>query len=106
MSAITDKDIIIQAVTADLKDALQGRGNLSRDDLEYVAQKIALLRDERLKQCIAELIGWGDDQRARLETSAAIGIECMKLCTPSKLREAARRVELKYHLKKVSDDSQ
>lgn len=99
MSAITDKDIVIKGVTQELREALQGRGNLTREDLEYVATAAARLKDDRFKACIAELIGWDDEQRSRLETNAAIGIEAMKRCTPSKLREAARVVETRYHFK-------
>lgn len=75
------------------------KGNLSRDDLEYLMQTATKFKDERLKQCIAELVGWGDDERAELETMLAIGYEAMKLCSPSRLREAAMRVGLKYHMK-------
>lgn len=64
MSALADKDLIIQGSIKRAKELLQDRSE------------------------------W-----AELETMMAIGIECMKLCTPSKLREAARRVELRYHLK-------
>ena len=83
---------------------MQCRGNLSRDDLEYLAQTASKLKDERLKSCIAELIGWGDEERAELETLIALGFEAMKLCSPSRLREAAMRVELKYHLKEVNNE--
>lgn len=79
------------------------KGNLSRDDLEYLMTTAVKLKDERLKQCIAELVGWGDDERAELETMLAIGYEAMKLCSPSRLREAAMRVGLKYHLKEVNN---
>jgi hypothetical protein len=75
------------------------KGNLSRDDLEYLAEVAVKLKDARLKQCIAELIGWGDEERAELETMLALGYEAMKLCSPSRMREAAMRVSLKYHLK-------
>lgn len=70
MSALADKDIIIQGSIKRANELLQGRTE------------------------------WTEDEWAELETMMAIGIECMKLCTPSKLREAARRVELRYHLKK------
>lgn len=79
---------------------MRGRGNLAREDLEYLAQVASKLRDERLKTCIAELIGWGDEERSELETLLAIGFEAMKLCSPSRLREAAMRVSLKYYMKK------
>ena len=85
---------------------MRGRGNLTRDDLEYLAQTTAKLKDERLKQCIAELIGWGDEERSELETLLAIGFEAMKLCSPSRLREAAMRVSLKYYMKKEFSHAQ
>lgn len=69
MSALADKDIIIQGSIKRANELLQGRTE------------------------------WTEDEWAELETMMAIGIECMKLCTPSKLREAARRVELRYHLR-------
>jgi hypothetical protein len=85
---------------------MRGRGNLTRDDLEYLAQTAEKLKDERLKQCIAELIGWGDDERSELETLLALGFEAMKLCSPSRLREAAMRVSLKYYMKKEFSHAQ
>lgn len=85
---------------------MRGRGNLPREDLEYLVQATAKLRDERLKQCIAELIGWGDEERSELETLLAIGFEAMKLCSPSRLREAAMRVSLKYYMKKEFSHAQ
>lgn len=84
----------------------RGRGNLSREDLEYVAQAAEKLKDKRLQECIAELIGWGDDERSELETLMAIGFEAMKLCSPSRLREAAMRVSLKYYMKKEFSHAQ
>lgn len=69
MSALSDKDIIIHGSIKRAKELMQDRSE------------------------------WTEDEWAELETMMAIGIECMKLCTPSKLREAARRVELRYHLK-------
>lgn len=83
-------------------DHLQGRGNLTRDDLEYLATKTASLKDARLQQCIAELIGWGDDERAELETFCAIAIEVMRNTPPSRLREAARAVEIRALAKATS----
>lgn len=84
----------------------RGRGNLSREDLEYVAEAASKLKDKRLHECIAELIGWGDDERSELETLLAIGFEAMKLCSPSRLREAAMRVSLKYYMKKEFSHAQ
>jgi hypothetical protein len=78
-----------------VKQHLQGRANLSREDLEYTVQKAAALKDERLSACIATLIGWGDDERAELETFCAIALEVMRQTPPSRLRECARLVELR-----------
>ncbi|NDD54220.1 hypothetical protein EBZ39_10155, partial [bacterium] len=54
------------------------------------------LKDARLKACVADLIGWGDEERAEIETFVAIAIEVMKRTNVSKLREAARVVELRH----------
>lgn len=85
---------------------MHGRGNLSRDDLEYLMVAASKLKDERLKQCIAELVGWGDEERAELETMLALGCEAMRLCSSSRMREAAMRVSLKYYMKEKLNDVQ
>ncbi len=85
---------------------VRGRGNLSREDLEYLAGAASKLKDKRLQECIAELIGWGDEERSELETLLAIGFEAMKLCSPSRLREAAMQVSLKYYMKKEFSHAQ
>jgi hypothetical protein len=91
-----------------MKELIQQRATLSRDDLEYVVERVAKLKDARLQQCVAELIGWGDDERAELETFVAIAIEVMKRTNVSKLRECARIVELRFlsqELSGVADDT-
>jgi hypothetical protein len=99
MSAIAYQRQLVDFHNSRAKALLQGVGSLPRDDLEYLAKSVGKMKDERLKQCIAELIKWGDEERAEIETMIAIGIEAMKLCSPSRLREAARRVEMRYHLR-------
>jgi hypothetical protein len=79
-----------------MKEIIQNRAALNREDLEYVVERVAKMTDERLQQCVAELIGWGDDERAELETFVAIAIEVMKRTNISKLRECARIVELRF----------
>lgn len=86
-------------------ELVQMKGNLSQEDLEYVIETADKLKDQRLKNCIVDLIGWGDDERAELETLLALGFEAMKLCTPSKLRDAATKVSIKYHLKEIRNES-
>jgi hypothetical protein len=93
------QEAVVMYWTQRCREILQERQNLSRDDLEYTVQAISKLKDERLKSCIAELIGWGDDERAELETFCAIALEAFKLSSPARLREAAMRVEMRYLLK-------
>lgn len=82
-----------------MRELLQQRAALPREDLVYLVETVARLKDERLKACVAELIGWGDDERAEIETFVAIALEVMKKTTVSKLRDAATIVELRYYAK-------
>jgi hypothetical protein len=77
-------------------ELLRQRAAVSREDLEYVADAVSRLKDPRLKACVADLIGWGDEERAEVETFVAIAIEVMKRTNVSKLRECARVVELRH----------
>ena len=90
-------------MSARMTEIIQQRASLPREDLEYVVEAVAKLKDERLKACVAELIGWGDDDRAELETFIAVAIEVMRKTNPSKLRDAARVVELRHILNKLED---
>lgn len=95
-------DASFVAVQAErMRDLLHQRAALPRGDLEYVVGAIAKLKDERLKACVAELIGWGDDERAEIETFVAIAIEVMKRTNVSKLRDAAMVVEMRYHMRDI-----
>lgn len=94
---------VVSYWTTRCRELLQDRKNLPRDDLEYLVETAAKLKDERLKACIAELVGWGDDERAELETFCAIALEVMKDSSPSRLREAALKVELRFHLRDLAD---
>lgn len=77
------------------QELLHERGTLPREELEYLAEQASKFKNERLREGIAGLIGWGDEERAELETFCAIALEVMKQASPSKLREAALRVELR-----------
>ena len=77
------------------QELLHERGTLPREELEYLAEQAAKCKNERLREGIAGLIGWGDEERAELETFCAIAMEVMKQASPSKLREAALREELR-----------
>lgn len=78
---------------------LRERAALPREELEYLVSALAKLKDERVKSCVAELIGWGDEERAEIETFVAIAIEVMKRTNVSKLRECAQIVEMRYWIK-------
>jgi len=80
---------------------LQQRAAIPREDLEYLVERVAKLKDERMQAAIAGLIGWGDEERAEVETFTAIAIEVMKRTNVSKLREAALVVELRYLTKEI-----
>ena len=85
-----------------MQEILQQRSAIPREELEYLVERASKLKDERLQAAIAGLIGWGDDERAELETFVAIAIEVMKKTTVSKLREAAQTVELRFLVKDSS----
>lgn len=93
-----DADFVAQQ-SLRMRELLQQRAALPREDLEYVVERVSKLKDQRLQECIAELIGWSDDDRAEIETFIAIALEVMKRTNVSKLRECARIVELRYYVK-------
>ncbi len=84
---------------ARMTQLLQQRAAIPRDDLEYLVEHTAKLKDARLQSAVAGLIGWGDEERAEIETFVAIAIEVMKKTSVSRLREAAQIVELRYLIK-------
>lgn len=95
---------VITYWTQRCQELLHERGTLPRDELEYVAEQASKFKDERLRDGIVNLIGWGDDERAELEAFCAMALEVMRQASPSKLREAALRVELMYLLNNKSKD--
>lgn len=84
-----------------MRELLQQRAALPREELEYLAERVAKLKDERLQAAVAGLIGWSDDDRAEIETFVAVAIEVMKRTNVSKLREAAQTVEFRYLIREV-----
>jgi len=86
-----------------MTELLQMRAALPEDDMAYLVEKVERMKDERLKSCVAQLIGWGDDERAEVETFVAIAIEVMKRTNVGKLRECARIVELKFYVKEMKE---
>lgn len=96
MSAIEDKSNLLAYWIPRITDMVQSRNNLSRADLEYVAIQLDKLKDQRLKDCITTILGWGDAERQDLETFIALSFEVIKKSSPSALRNAAKTVELRY----------
>ena len=90
-----DADFVAQQADR-MSELLRQRAAVSREDLEYVADAVARLKDARLKACVADLIGWGDEERAEIETFVSIAIEVMKRTNVSTLRSCARTVELRH----------
>ena len=84
-----------------MRELLQMRAALPEEDMAYLVEKIERMKDERLKSCVTALIGWGDDERAEVETFVAIAIEVMKRTNVGKLRECARIVEMKFYMKEM-----
>lgn len=84
-----------QEMAARMAELVQMRANVPREDLEYLVERVDKLKDDRLKSCVAALIGWGDDERAELETFIAVALEVFKKTNPSKLRDATRTVHLR-----------
>jgi hypothetical protein len=84
-----------------MSELLQQRAAIPREELEYLAERAAKLKDERMQTAIAGLIGWGDEERAEVETFVAIALEIIKKTNVSKLREAAQTVELRYLIKEI-----
>jgi hypothetical protein len=98
MSAIKDQQKIIEYWGKRCKEIVQDRNNLTQDELEHVVSSIAKLKDEKLKNAVTSLIGWGDKERADLETFISISLELFRLSSPSRVREAARIVEIRARI--------
>lgn len=88
--------MMIEDLDKRLTEILQMRGRPSDEDIAYTLEKLAKLNDERMKATFIEAIGWGDDERAELETFIAIALHVLKKTNPSKIRDAARIVELRH----------
>jgi hypothetical protein len=95
-----DANFVVQQAER-MTELLQQRAAIPREDLEYLVEHVAKLKDERLQSAVAGWIGWGDDERAEIETFVAISMEIMKKTNVSKLREAAQTVELRYLTKEM-----
>lgn len=92
------KKFVVAQIAKDLKEALHGRGNLTPEDEKYVVDNLDNITDQRLKECVGQLLGWDDVQKGKIETAMSIFIELCKLSSASKLSMAARNAEVRYHM--------
>lgn len=97
---------VVMYWTERCRDLVQRRDNVSREDLEYFASRASKMKDERLAQIAAALIGWGDDEHAELEVFCAIALQVMQDTSPSRLREAALKVNLRQILGELNEQKQ
>ena len=82
-----------------MRELIQSRAWLPEEGIEYVAETASKMKDPRFKECVAELIGWGTEERAELETFVAIALEIMKKTKLTRIREAAEMVYLRQLVK-------
>lgn len=96
MSAVDDKKKFIAKWAQKCVTLLYERNNLTTEELGEVMQKVEKLKDERLKELVARLIGWGEEERSELKFFCAVAVEVMKETRPSGMRDAMTRVELRF----------
>lgn len=89
----------IEFWTGRSKEILHYKGDLTDDEKAHLYDVLPKLKDEKLKNIITGLIGWGDDERAELETFCAIALEVMKRAGPKIVSEAAMIVDLRDRIK-------
>ena len=88
-------------LAARCKELLTVKGDLSDNEKAYLLEKLEYMKDEKLKGIIIDLIGWGDDERAELETMFSVLLEVMRRATPEMIRSAAKTVEFRTLLNQV-----
>jgi hypothetical protein len=100
MGALGTKDEMVQFWNNRTVELLQMR-RLPEDELAYLLTKVETMKDERLKNAIAGLIGWGDQEEADMQTFCAIALQLMADSRPSVIREASRKIEIRAILNGV-----
>lgn len=70
-----------------LTELLMVRACVSDDDLVYLIDKTNKLNDEKLKDIIGNLIGWGSDEREEIQSICAIMLRVVEKSTAAKVRE-------------------
>lgn len=84
------------------QELLQQKGDLTDDDKLYLSETLDRMRDEKLKGIFANLLGWGDDERAEMQTFCAIALEVMSMVSSKVVSDAAKRVEARYYLDQMT----
>lgn len=96
---MANKSFVIAQIEKDVKEALRGKGNLTPEDEAYVIQQLDSITDQRLKECIGQLLGWDEEQRAKLETAMAVFFSLLKMSPAKRIIAAAQVVEVSFHLR-------
>lgn len=97
-TAEQEKRAVVAFWTNRCQELLKEKGDLTDDEKEYLSKVLSTMKDEKLKNIIAGLIGWGDDERAELETFCAIALEAMGRMKADEIKDAAKVVEMRYYV--------
>lgn len=100
---MANKSFFIAELSRELKEALHGKGNLTPEDDAYVTEQLDNITDQRLKECVGQLLGWDEEQRARIETAMSVFIELLKMSPAKRIIAAAQKAEVKFHLRHIDD---
>lgn len=88
-------------LSARCTELLRHKGDLTDDEKAYLFDKLETMKDEKLKSIITGLVGWGDDERAELETTISVLLQVMRTATPKQIRSAAMTVEYQSLMKQI-----
>lgn len=88
----------VEALETRMSTIMQLKQHLSAEDIVYVQDRLAKLKDDRLKQLFQIAIGWSEDDRMELEYFIALSLHVLNKTNPSKIREAARVISLRMYI--------
>lgn len=100
---MANKSQIIAQIANELRETLRGRGNLTPEDEKYVVDNLDSIADQRLKECVGQLLGWDEEQRSKIETAVSIFIELCKLSSARKLVTAAKNAEVRFYMHYITE---
>lgn len=101
MGAHDEKDKFVTEWATKVLGIVRGRNTLSREELEDCVQRASKLRDPVLQGYIANLIGWGDQDRAELIHFCMVALELMKRTRPSVVIETHKTIEIRHRMRQI-----